>query len=70
MEKLITNVGSSLCISDSPPSTTCPFLTAAEMLVFLSAGRFRVGFSSFLLEGEIDRTAPSTKVYVPHLEKL
>ena len=44
--------GSSISISVLPPLTTCLIL-ATEMLIFLSAEGFRVGFYSFLLEEKL-----------------
>ena len=65
MEEAISNVVSSISISVLPPSTTCPIFAATEMLLSLSAGGFRVRFSSFLLEGKIDGTAPLTRALRP-----
>ena len=61
IEEGISNVGSSVSLSVSLPSATCPILAATEMSLFLSAGAFHVGLS-FLLERQIDGTAASTRV--------
>ena len=62
---MISSASSSISISFSPPSTTSPIYAATEVLLFVSAGGFRVGLSFFLLEGKIDGTAPSTRVLRP-----
>ena len=62
---MISSASSSISISVSPPSTTRPIYAATEVLLFVSAGGFRVGLSFFLLEGKIDGTAPSTRVLRP-----
>ena len=65
IEEVISNVVSLISISVLPSSTTCPVVPATEMLVFLSARDFHVGLSSFLLEGKIDGTGPSTRALRP-----
>ena len=56
-------------ISVSELSANCPILAVREKIVSLSAGDFRLGFFSFLLEGKNDGTAPSTRVSHPTMKK-
>lgn len=64
IEEMILNVGSSMSVLVSLPSTTFPILATTEMSVFLPEGGFWVVFY-FLFEGKYYGTTPSSRFLHP-----